>query len=88
MRFTLKVISQLVYYVIFLIFDFLTAMLAFILEREKEDWELMFWILPQRFFYRQLMYYVSIKTFVIAIKGKLVGWSKFERSATVKELTG
>jgi len=66
-------------YAFFLVVDVLTATLAFLLEKERENWTLIF----QRFFYRQLMYYVAIKTILMALKGKVVGWKKFERKATV-----
>jgi len=72
----------LVFYLLFLAFDFLTALSAFLLER-KEDWRLITWLFPQRFFYRQLMYYVAIKSFLSAIRGHTVGWGKLERKATV-----
>jgi uncharacterized membrane protein len=55
---------------------------GFLLEH-KEDWKLIIWLLPQRFFYRQLIYYVAIKSVITAIKGSMVGWSKLERKATV-----
>ncbi|MCP6758105.1 MAG: glycosyltransferase [Fischerella sp. CENA71] len=70
------------YYLVFLTVDFLAAFVAFALER-KEDWKLLVWLLPQRFFYRQLMYYVAIKSVIAAIKGQIVGWGKLERKATV-----
>ncbi|MBW4593754.1 MAG: glycosyltransferase [Brasilonema angustatum HA4187-MV1] len=70
------------YYVLFLAVDFLAAFVGFMLER-KEDWKLLVWLLPQRFFYRQLMYYVAIKSIITAIKGQIVGWGKLERKATV-----
>jgi hypothetical protein len=40
----------------------------------------------QRFGYRQLMYYVVVKSVVMAIRGGRVGWGKLERrgSASVK----
>ena len=72
------------YYLFFLAIDLLTAVLAFLLERKREDWTLIFWLPFQRFFYRQLMYYVAIKTTLNALKGKIVGWKKFERKATVQ----
>jgi len=75
-----------VYYLFFLAIDFITAMVPFFLERH-EDWTLLIWLPLQRFSYRQLMYYVAIKAAMTAIKGRLVGWSKFERKDTVKELT-
>ena len=39
----------------------------------------------QRFFYRQLIYYVAIKSVATAVIGQVVGWGKFERTATVEE---
>ncbi len=71
-----------VFYLLFLAFDFLTALSAFLLER-KEDWRLINWLFPQRFYYRQLMYYIAIKSFLTAIRGHMVGWGKLERKATV-----
>jgi cellulose synthase/poly-beta-1,6-N-acetylglucosamine synthase-like glycosyltransferase len=72
----------LVFYVLFLLFDFLTAFSAFVLEK-GEDWSLIIWLFLQRFFYRQLMYYVAIKSVLTAISGSMVGWGKLERKATV-----
>ena len=71
------------YYMLFLLVDFLAAFMAFLLER-KEDWRLLAWLFLQRFFYRQLMYYVAIKSTVTAIRGTVVGWGKVERKATVQ----
>ena len=71
------------YFALFQGAEFLTSVLAFTLER-GEDRRLLVWVLFQRFFYRQLMYYVGIKVVVTAVRGKIVGWSKFERRATVE----
>jgi hypothetical protein len=72
----------LVFYVLFLAFDFFTALSAFVLEK-NEDWSLITWLFLQRFYYRQLMYYVAIKSVMTAIRGSVVGWGKIERKATV-----
>ena len=72
------------YYLFFLAIDFLTAMVPFFLEH-NEEWSLLIWLPLQRFFYRQLMYYVAIKSALTAIKGTIVGWSKFERKDTVRD---
>ena len=71
------------YYSLFLAVDFLAAALAFLLEY-REDWSLLLWLFLQRFFYRQLMYYVAIKATLASLKGIVVGWHKLERTATVK----
>jgi hypothetical protein len=52
------------------------------LER-REDWRLMAWLLPQRFGYRQIMYYVVIKAVVQALRGPRVGWSSISRTGKV-----
>ena len=70
------------YYALFFTLDLLAAFVAFLLDR-KEDWSLLMWLVFQRFLYRQLMYYVAIKSTLTAIRGTLVGWGKLERKATV-----
>ncbi len=72
----------LLFYVFFLVLDFLAALLAFALERQEDGW-LLFWLFFQRFCYRQLMYYVAAKSTLAALRGRLVGWGKLERKATV-----
>ncbi len=71
------------YYALFLTIDWLAACFAFILER-KERWRLLWWIFLQRFCYRQVMYYVMIKSVAHAVRGAVVGWGKLERKATVE----
>ena len=71
------------YYALFLAIDWLAACFAFILER-RERWRLLWWIFLQRFCYRQVMYYVMIKSVAVAVRGALVGWGKLERKATVE----
>ena len=41
------------------------------------------WLVFQRFLYRQLIYYVAIKSTLTAIRGTIVGWGTLERKATV-----
>lgn len=71
------------FYLLFLAVDLITSAIPFILEH-KEDWTLIAWMPFQRFYYRQLMYYVAIKSIWTAVKGRIVGWGKFERKATVE----
>jgi peptidoglycan-N-acetylglucosamine deacetylase len=70
------------YYAVFIAVDGIAALLGFLLER-KEDWRLLAWLPLQRFWYRQLMYYVAVKSTLSAIRGGAVGWGKLERKATV-----
>src|SRR4030095_13895238 len=71
------------YYALFLTIDWLSACFAFFLEK-TEQWRLLLWICLQRFCYRQVMYYVMIKSVATAIRGAVVGWGKLERKATVE----
>jgi peptidoglycan-N-acetylglucosamine deacetylase len=50
----------------------------------RERWSLLWWLLLQRFCYRQIMYYVMVKSVAVAIRGAVVGWGKLERKATVQ----
>lgn len=70
------------YYALFLAVDWSAACFAFVLER-KERWRLLWWLFLQRFCYRQVMYYVMIKSVSTAFRGAVVGWGKLERKATV-----
>ena len=71
------------YYTLFVAVDYLAAILAFSMER-KEDWFLLIWLFWQRFFYRQLMYYVAVKSTLASLRGVMVGWGRLERKATVQ----
>ncbi len=72
-----------IYYVIFIVVDLLAAVVGFVMER-REDWRLLLWLPLQRFGYRQLMYYVVLRSIATALRGPFVGWGKLERHGTVK----
>ncbi|HEY2026711.1 MAG TPA: glycosyltransferase, partial [Gemmatimonadaceae bacterium] len=72
----------LTYYAIFLLVDWLAAVLAFLMEPD-EDKQLTWLIFLQRFAYRQVMYWVVVRSFAAALSGRLQGWGKLERKATV-----
>ena len=71
------------YYALFLAIDWISAGFAFLLER-RERWGLLWWLFLQRFCYRQVMYYVMIKSVGMALRGPVVGWGKLERKATAE----
>jgi cellulose synthase/poly-beta-1,6-N-acetylglucosamine synthase-like glycosyltransferase/peptidoglycan/xylan/chitin deacetylase (PgdA/CDA1 family)/spore germination protein YaaH len=71
------------YYALFLAVDWFGALVAFLMER-TEDKRLLVWLLIQRFGYRQVMYWVMVKSVYTAIHGAVVGWGKLERKATVE----
>ncbi|MGE5400939.1 MAG: glycosyltransferase [Ignavibacteriales bacterium] len=70
------------YYALFLVLDFVSAAVAFMFEKEKPGD--LWLIVPQRLIYRQLMYWVLVKSFVAAIKGTLVGWGMLKRTGSVQ----
>ena len=72
-----------IYYLVFITVDLLAAMVGFAMDR-REDWRLLLWLPLQRFGYRQLMYYVVLRSISTAIRGSFVGWGKLERHGTVK----
>ena len=69
------------YWGVFILVDLSAAALGMALER-RAPWRDLLWIPVQRFGYRQMMYYVVIKSVVTAIRGPRVGWNKLERRAT------
>ena len=71
------------YWALFTTVELAGALLAFGLDRE--DRLLIGWMPLQRFVYRQLMYYVIVKSLVVALRGSLVGWGKFERRGNVQQ---
>jgi cellulose synthase/poly-beta-1,6-N-acetylglucosamine synthase-like glycosyltransferase/peptidoglycan/xylan/chitin deacetylase (PgdA/CDA1 family)/spore germination protein YaaH len=70
------------YYVVFTVVDLLGAMIGFLMEK-REKWSLLWWLMLQRFGYRQIMYYVVVRSIGAAMRGGLVGWGKQERTGTV-----
>ena len=72
------------YYAIFSVVDMASAALAF--AYEKEDYKKLLWMIPQRFIYRQLMYYILFKSFNRALKGELQGWGALKRTGNVKQV--
>ncbi len=72
-----------IYYCVFMVVDLLAAMVGFAMEK-REDWSLLWWLMLQRFGYRQLMYYVVVRSIFAALRGPFVGWGKLERAGTVK----
>jgi cellulose synthase/poly-beta-1,6-N-acetylglucosamine synthase-like glycosyltransferase len=81
----------LVYFLTFLVIDFVTSGMAFSLERRhpanKGDGWLLFHIWLQRFAYRQVFSLVLFKTLKRAIDGRPFNWDKLERTAKMSEQT-
>jgi cellulose synthase/poly-beta-1,6-N-acetylglucosamine synthase-like glycosyltransferase/peptidoglycan/xylan/chitin deacetylase (PgdA/CDA1 family)/spore germination protein YaaH len=77
-----NLLRMLAFYAAFMAVDLGASALAFAMEK-KEKWSLLWWLVLQRFGYRQLMYYVVVRSVWTAIRGPSVGWGKQERKATV-----
>jgi peptidoglycan-N-acetylglucosamine deacetylase len=73
----------LVYYFIFMLVDAAVSLLAFSYEKEKIS--KLVCLIPQRFAYRWLMYYVLFKSYRKAVKGELQHWGVLKRTGNVKE---
>jgi cellulose synthase/poly-beta-1,6-N-acetylglucosamine synthase-like glycosyltransferase len=70
------------YWAAFIFLDLSAGALGMALER-RAPWRDLVWLPVQRFGYRQLMYYVVVKSISTAIRGGRVSWGKLERRATV-----
>jgi cellulose synthase/poly-beta-1,6-N-acetylglucosamine synthase-like glycosyltransferase len=75
------------FFLTFLVIDFLASALAFALERRQPEAKEDIWLLSQvwlqRFAYRQLFSVVLFKTLKRAIQGRRFAWDKLERTAAV-----
>ncbi|HVN00787.1 MAG TPA: glycosyltransferase [Caulobacteraceae bacterium] len=69
------------YWAAFIFLDLSAGALGMALER-RAPWKDLVWLPVQRFGYRQLMYYVVVKSIVTAIRGGRVSWGRLERRAT------
>jgi cellulose synthase/poly-beta-1,6-N-acetylglucosamine synthase-like glycosyltransferase/peptidoglycan/xylan/chitin deacetylase (PgdA/CDA1 family)/spore germination protein YaaH len=81
----------LTYFLVFLVIDFVTSVLAFSLERRhpanRGDGWLLFHVWLQRFAYRQLFSIVLFRTLKRAIEGRPFNWEKIERTARMSRHT-
>ncbi len=88
--------SIITFYIVFTLVDMTVASIAFSFEnealkseitqegqRQKEDYKKLLWLFPQQLIYRQLMYYILIKSFNKALKGELQGWGVLKRTGNV-----
>ncbi|MBP7359457.1 MAG: glycosyltransferase [Prevotella sp.] len=74
----------LLYYLVFLIVDASVSIMAYLFEKERL-WVLL-WIIPQRFFYRWIMYFVLFESYIKAIKGELQTWGVLKRTGNVGDV--
>ncbi len=88
------------YYFVFTFVDMIGAAIAFNFENValrkmknengqpiKEGYKKLLWLIPQQLVYRQLMYYILLKSFNKAIKGELQGWGVLKRTGNVGKIS-
>jgi cellulose synthase/poly-beta-1,6-N-acetylglucosamine synthase-like glycosyltransferase/peptidoglycan/xylan/chitin deacetylase (PgdA/CDA1 family) len=75
------------YWLMFQSFDIAAAALALRLDGATRSWPLLPLVVLQRFCYRQLLYFVAIRSIAAAVKGRIVGWGKLARSGRVSSPT-
>ena len=71
------------YWLIFQTIDLAATSVGLMINGEKAPWRLLPLLLVQRFSYRQLLYVVTIRAVLAAIKGRFIGWGKLIRTGTV-----
>ncbi|BAH40183.1 MAG TPA: polysaccharide deacetylase [Gemmatimonas aurantiaca] len=72
-------------YLLFLLTDVGSAVIALLMEPLESH--RLAWLVPlQRFAYRQVMYWVVLRSLAAAARGRVVGWGNLERKATVSPL--
>ncbi len=68
---------SLIFFAVFMLIDLFTCVVAFALEKH-EDWSLLWPLLLQRFYYRQMMYVVLFRALMRAVQGRAVSWRGVE----------
>ncbi len=78
----------LIFFVAFLVIDFIASTIAFLLERRQPESREDAWLLSQvwlqRFAYRQVFSLVLFRTLKRAFQGRPFAWDKLDRTAAVK----
>jgi cellulose synthase/poly-beta-1,6-N-acetylglucosamine synthase-like glycosyltransferase/peptidoglycan/xylan/chitin deacetylase (PgdA/CDA1 family)/spore germination protein YaaH len=80
------VLRMLTYWVIFVMVDVIAGWIAYRMDSARRPFPA-FRLVAQRFIYRQLMYGIVIRAVSAALRGRLVGWGKLERSGSVSSAT-
>jgi len=75
--------TVLLYLALFILVEIVSSAVAILLE-PQEDPRLLPWVGLQRFFYRQLLYGVSLRSLLTALRGVGSGWNKLDRTGSVR----
>lgn len=76
------VLMMLGYWLVFVLVDVVAGWIAYRMDPTRRRFPPLR-LISQRFIYRQLMYGVVIRAVSAALRGRLVGWGKLERSGSV-----
>jgi cellulose synthase/poly-beta-1,6-N-acetylglucosamine synthase-like glycosyltransferase/peptidoglycan/xylan/chitin deacetylase (PgdA/CDA1 family)/spore germination protein YaaH len=80
------VLKMLTYWVVFVLVDVICGWIAYRMDPARRRFPALR-LVAQRFVYRQLMYGIVIRAVSTALRGRLVGWGKLERSGSVDSAT-
>jgi cellulose synthase/poly-beta-1,6-N-acetylglucosamine synthase-like glycosyltransferase/spore germination protein YaaH/peptidoglycan/xylan/chitin deacetylase (PgdA/CDA1 family) len=69
------------FYVVFTAVDITAAVFAF--SYENENILKLWYLIPQRIIYRQLMFWVLCRSYIAAVRGTLIGWGVLKRTGNV-----
>jgi peptidoglycan-N-acetylglucosamine deacetylase len=75
-----KATMLVVFYFAYFLLDLLISLLAFRFDDEKFRLKHVFYLFIQRILYRQLLWYVLMKSYLRAIKGELAAWGILKRT--------
>ncbi|MBO0749235.1 MAG: glycosyltransferase [Porphyrobacter sp.] len=76
------VLKMLTYWLVFVLVDVIAGWIAYRMDPARRPFPALR-LVAQRFVYRQLMYGIVIRAVTAALRGRLVGWGKLERSGSV-----
>jgi peptidoglycan-N-acetylglucosamine deacetylase len=71
------------YWLMFQTIDVSASAAGVMVDRDRTLWRLVPLVIVQRFTYRQILYWVTLRALLAAIKGTFVGWGKLVRTGTV-----
>ena len=73
------------FYLLYYIVDCIISFIAYRFDHQKFTVRTALLLFVQRFIYRQLLFFVLLKSYLKAIKGELVSWGVLKRTGNVKE---
>ncbi len=80
------VLRMLTYWLVFVAVDVTAGWIAYRMDPARQRFPALR-LVAQRFVYRQLMYGIVLRAVSAALRGRLVGWGKLERSGSVSTAT-